>query len=125
MTPTVTSVSPNSGTSSTVVTISGTHFAPGATVTFAEALARKPATNVKLINGTTITANPPAGLTGTANVLVTVNGITSTVTPSDEFTYTTAGSPAILLRPAGVRGLVLAFALDGTGLPTVETQTRR
>ena len=52
--PTVSSVAPNSGlaTGGTAVTITGTNFAAGATVTFGASAA----TNVVVVNATTITA---------------------------------------------------------------------
>ena len=57
--PTVSSVSPNSGPTAggTAVTITGTNFAAGATVTFGGTAA----TNVTVVNSTTITATTPAG----------------------------------------------------------------
>ncbi|MGE5057516.1 MAG: beta strand repeat-containing protein [Acidobacteriota bacterium] len=69
--PTVTSVSPNNGaaTGGTAVTITGTNFASGATVSFGG----NPATGVTVVNNTTITATTPAG-SGTVTVTVTVNG---------------------------------------------------
>ncbi len=56
--PTVTSVSPNSGTTAggTAVTITGTNFATGATVTFGGTAA----TNVVVASSTSITATTPA-----------------------------------------------------------------
>ncbi len=68
-TPTVSSVSPNSGSTSggTAVTITGTNFAAGATVTFGSAAA----TNVVVVNSTTITATTPAGSAGAVTVTVT------------------------------------------------------
>ena len=70
--PTVTGVSPNSGSTSggTAVTITGTNFATGATVKFGST----PATNVTVVNSTTITATTPAGSTGAVTVTVTVSG---------------------------------------------------
>ncbi len=70
--PTVSSVSPNSGSTAggTAVTITGTNFAAGATVTFGGAAA----TNVVVVNSTTITATTPAGSAGAVTVTVTVNG---------------------------------------------------
>src|ERR1039458_10202848 len=67
--PTVTSVSPNSGTTAggTAVTITGANFAVGATVTFGSASA----TNVVVVSGTQITATTPAGSAGA--VMVTVS----------------------------------------------------
>src|SRR5450755_77868 len=57
-TPTITAISPNSGTTSggTAVTITGTGFISGATVS----LGGTPATGVTLMNSTTITAATPA-----------------------------------------------------------------
>ena len=56
--PTVSSVAPNNGPTAggTAVTITGTNFAAGATVTFGGAAA----TNVVVVNSTTITAATPA-----------------------------------------------------------------
>jgi hypothetical protein len=87
--PTVTSVSPNSGTTAggTAVTITGTNFAAGATVTFGGAAA----TNVVVVNSTQITATTPAGAAGAVTVTVTnpgvpsgslVNGYTYVVVPT-------------------------------------------
>jgi large repetitive protein len=65
---TVTSVSPNTGDSGggTPVTITGTNFASGATVTFGVATATK----VVVVNSTTITATTPPHVGGSANVVV-------------------------------------------------------
>jgi len=70
--PTVSSVSPNNGPTAggTAVTITGTNFAAGATVTFGTAAA----TNVVVVNATTITATTPAGSAGASTVTVTVSG---------------------------------------------------
>ena len=58
-------VSPNSGSTAggTAVTITGTNFAAGATVTFGGTAA----TNVVVVNGTTITATTPAGSGGSGD----------------------------------------------------------
>ena len=68
--PTVTNVSPNSGTTAggTAVTITGANFAVGATVTFGSAAA----TNVVVVSGTQITATTPAGSAGAAMVTVSI-----------------------------------------------------
>ncbi|HXP11144.1 MAG TPA: IPT/TIG domain-containing protein, partial [Acidobacteriaceae bacterium] len=87
--PTVSSVSPNNGSTSggTAVTITGTNFAAGATVTFGSTAA----TNVVVVNSTTITATTPAGSTGAVTVTVTnvgsqsgslTNGFTYVVKPT-------------------------------------------
>ena len=87
--PTVISVSPNTGTTNggTAVTITGTNFAAGATVT----LGGTAATNVVVVNSATITARTPAGSTGAVTVTVTnlggqsgslANGYTYVVIPT-------------------------------------------
>ena len=65
---TVTSVSPSSGPKAggTSVTITGTGFVAGATVTFKDSAA----TNVVVVSGTTITATTPASKPGAATVTV-------------------------------------------------------
>ena len=81
--PTVSSVSPNSGSTAggTAVTITGTNFAAGATVTFGSAAA----TGVTVVNGTTITATTPAHAAGAVTVMVTVNGQSGSLATG--FTY--------------------------------------
>jgi uncharacterized repeat protein (TIGR01451 family) len=81
---TVTSVLPATGTpfGGTAVTIQGTGFLTGATVTIG-ALAP---TNVVVVNSTTITANTAAHAVGAVNVTVT-NTNTATDTLSSGFTY--------------------------------------
>jgi hypothetical protein len=87
-TPTVTSVSPASGSPSggTAVTINGTDFRAGATVTIGCAAA----TNVSVVNATTITAVTPACAEGTGNVTVT-NTDTGTGTLAGGFRF---GAPS-------------------------------
>ena len=82
--PTVSSVSPNNGplAGGTAVTITGTNFASGATVTFGSTAA----TNVVVVSSTTITATTPAGSAGAVTVTVTVNGQSGSLT--NGFTYT-------------------------------------
>src|SRR5205823_4388339 len=91
--PTVTAVSPNNGPTGggTPVTISGTNFAPGSTAAFGATAA----TNVVVVDATTITADPPATLTpGTVDVHVVTSGGTSANTVADDFTYN-AVQPAV------------------------------
>jgi hypothetical protein len=87
--PTVSGVSPNSGSTAggTAVTISGTNFASGATVTFGGT----PATNLVVVSSTSITAVTPAGSAGPVTVTVTnpgaqsgslANGFTFVVAPT-------------------------------------------
>jgi hypothetical protein len=67
--PIISGVSPTSGsrTGGTAVTISGTGFAAGATVTFGGVTA----SNVKVVGSTTITVTAPAHAAGVVNVVVT------------------------------------------------------
>ncbi|MGC2184979.1 MAG: IPT/TIG domain-containing protein, partial [Terriglobales bacterium] len=81
--PSVNSVLPNNGptTGGTSVTITGTNFAAGATVTFGGVAA----TNVSLVNSTTMTAMTPAGSAGGVTVTVTFNGQSGSL--ANGFTY--------------------------------------
>jgi hypothetical protein len=90
--PTVSSVSPNSGSTNggTAVTITGTNFAGGATVTFGGTAA----TNVTVASSTSITATTPAHAAGAVNVVVTNTGGQSG-TLSSGFTYTSSTSTPI------------------------------
>ena len=63
------------------MTITGTNFAAGATVTFGGTAA----TNVSVVNSTTITATTPAGSAGAVTVTVTVNGQSGSL--ANGFTY--------------------------------------
>ena len=84
--PTVTSVSPNNGpvAGGTAVTITGTNFATGATVTFGSTAA----TSVVVVSSTTITAKTPAGSAGAVTVTVTVSGQSGSL--ANGFTYVVA-----------------------------------
>jgi hypothetical protein len=93
--PTVTRLNPNSGPSAggTSVTITGTDFLEGSSVMFGST----PAVSVIVNSLTTITAVAPHG-TGTVNVTVTVQGMTSPITAADQYTYQS--------QPARFRGKV-------------------
>ena len=82
--PTVTSINPTSGTAAggTLVTITGTNFTAPATVDFGT----NPATNVSVVNASTVTADSPAG-SGVVDVTVTTAGGPSPTSPADQFTY--------------------------------------
>jgi hypothetical protein len=85
--PTVSSLSPNSGAAAggTTVTITGTNFVAGATVTFGSSAA----TNIVVVNGTQITATTPPGSVGAVAVTVTIPGGQSGSLPNG-FTYQSA-----------------------------------
>ena len=96
--PAISSITPNSGPTSggTAVTISGINFAAGATVT----LGGSPATDVTVVNNTTITATTPAHAAGAVSVVVT-NPNNQTATLTNGFSYT---------APPGVGEVVLYAA---------------
>src|SRR4029077_7860058 len=81
----ITKISPNSGSTNggTAVTITGTNFVSGATVTFGGIAA----TNVTVGSSTAITATTPAPAAGVVNVVVTDSNGSGTLT--NGFTYTT------------------------------------
>jgi hypothetical protein len=92
--PTVTSVSPNTGptTGGTAITITGTGFVAGATVTIGQGSGAVTgaihATNVKVVSSTEITATTGGGAkTGTWSLFVTTSGGTSAGNTGDNFTY--------------------------------------
>jgi len=82
--PTIVSVSPDKGTvdGGTAVTITGTNFVDGATVTFAGT----PATNVTVVSATQITCTTPAHAAGFVNVVVT-NPDTQAATKTNGYEY--------------------------------------
>jgi IPT/TIG domain len=82
--PTVTAISPTSGTTSggTSVTITGTGFLSGATVS----LGGSSATNITVVSSTSITATTPAHTAGTVDVVVT-NTDSQSGTLSNGYTY--------------------------------------
>ncbi len=82
--PTVSAISPNFGpsTGGTFVTIIGTAFTGAPKVDFGTTAA----TNVDVVNDTTITAVSPAG-TNIVDVTVTTLGGTSATSPADQFSY--------------------------------------
>jgi len=83
--PTVTAISPTSGSTSggTSVTITGTNFGSGATVS----IGGTAATSVTVVSSTSITATTPAHTAGTVDVVVT-NTDSQNGTLSNGFTYT-------------------------------------
>jgi hypothetical protein len=104
---TVTAVSPNSGSNlgGDPVTVTGTNFISGDSVTFGGAAA----TNVIVVNSTTITATTPAGSTGAVTVAVTDPfGQSGSLTSG--FTYTLTAS---VTAPGSFNA-----ALAGTVTPT-------
>jgi len=91
--PTVNSVLPNSGpvVGGTVVTITGTDFQSGATVTFGQS----PAAAVVFSSATQLLATTPAHAPGTVDVIVR-NPDTQSATVSGGFTYQPVPAPTII-----------------------------
>ncbi|MHC5018853.1 MAG: IPT/TIG domain-containing protein [Planctomycetota bacterium] len=89
--PTLSSVSPAAGplAGGTTVTLTGTNFVAGATVTFGG----NPATGVNVVSGTQITCATPAGTIGSTNVTVT-NVDTLFATLSNGYLYQ-GGNPTV------------------------------
>ena len=97
--PTVTSLTPTSGTTAggTAVTITGTGFTGATGVTFGGVAA----TNVSVVSSTSITATTPAGSAGTASVVVTTPAGSNAA--NTLFTYITP-----LSTDANLSGLTLS-----------------
>jgi hypothetical protein len=91
--PTVTAVTPASGTSAgkTSATITGTGFAAGATVTFGTSAA----TNVVVVNSTTIMATVPQGSVGTSVAVTVRNPDTQPGTRLNAYSYIHIDAPAL------------------------------
>ncbi len=112
--PTLTSVSPPTGTTAggTTVTLTGTGFTGAPSVTFGG----NAATSVIVVNATTITCTTPAGTAGTASVRVTTPGGTNAA--NTLFTY---GAPPVVFGavtnfPAGTNPISVAVDdLNGDG----------
>jgi hypothetical protein len=94
--PTVTSVSPNSGSARAIVTVTGTGFVAGSSATrfsFTKTVGKKHKRRAKLAKSVNCTSTTscavlvPAGM-GTVDVVATVAGQSSAINrPGDEFTY--------------------------------------
>lgn len=99
--PTVTSTSPSSGTTAggTTVTLTGTNFAAGATVTFGGV----PATSVTYVSDTTLRVVTPAHVAGAVDVRVTVGALSATQTGG--FTYIVVVNTLPVISTIAVQGL--------------------
>ena len=117
--PTVSSVSPNSGSTAggTAVTITGTNFATGATVTFGTAAA----TNVAVVNSTTVAATTPAGSAGAVTVTVTVSGQSGSL--ASGFTYALAPTVTSVSPNSGSTLGGTAVTITGTNFAAGATVT--
>jgi hypothetical protein len=119
--PTLTSISPTSGTASggKTVTITGTGFLTGATVS----LGGTAATGVTVVSSTSITATTAAHAAGAVNVVVT-NTDAQSGTLANGYTYT-ASNPAptvtAITPSTGTTGGGTAVTITGTGFLTGAT----
>ncbi len=116
--PTVTSISPNSGTNNgaTAVTVRGTGFLAGATLK----LGGTSATGVTVANSTTISATTPAHAAGAVSVVVTnTDAKSGTLNNGYTFTAPPAPNPAptvISITPnSGTTNGGTALSIAGTG----------
>ena len=97
LTPTVTSISPASGTTAggTVVTLAGTNFVPGMIVTFGGVEAAE----TTVASGTSLTATTPLHIAGAVSVVATnLNAQSGTLT--NGFTYSTSVAPINFVQVA-------------------------
>lgn len=96
--PTVTNLTPGAGPTAGggYVTVTGTGFVSGATVSFGTA----PASPIQVLSATTIRVKPPAGA-GTVNVTVSTLGGASAVTDADRYTFTVAPAVSSLAPSVG------------------------
>jgi heme/copper-type cytochrome/quinol oxidase subunit 2 len=125
--PTVAGVSPNTGPTSggTPVTITGTNFQSGATVTFGA----QAATDVVVVSSTSITARTPLGPTSSQLAVdVSVTNPDSTKgTATGAFTYTVPALAVISITPntalpSGATGAAAtAVTIYGAGFTTAST----
>ena len=124
--PTVMAISPTSGTTlgGLAVTITGTGFTAGATVT----IGGTAASGVIVVSPTTITAITAAHVAGAANVVVTnpdaqqgilVGGFAYTKAPAtvvlDGLVQTYDGTPRVVTATTTPPGLAVTFSYTGTG----------
>src|SRR6185312_13814542 len=119
--PTVSSISPTSGTTSggTAVTISGTGFLSGATAS----IGGTAATNVNVVSGTSITATTPAHVAGAVTVSV-INSDTQSGSLASAYTYVNPAPTVTSISPNnGSAAGGTALTITGTGFLSGATVT--
>ena len=119
VTPTVTGVTPSSGPTAggTKITITGTGFVTGATVTIGGIAA----TVVTVVNTTSIIATTPAGTAGAQSVIVTTPGGPGTLT--NGFTYEVTPTVTNISPNSGPVAGGTAVTITGTGFASGATVT--
>jgi hypothetical protein len=118
--PTVSAISPTSrpAAGGSSVTVTGTGFVTGATVT----IGGSAATSVAVVSATSLTAIAPAHGAGLVNVVVT-NPDTQTGTGTNLFTYVAAPTVSAISPTAGLTGGGTATTITGTAFVTGATVT--
>jgi hypothetical protein len=116
--PTITGVSPTGGPTAggTAITITGTNFISGATVT----IGGQPATSVTTASATQITATTPARAAGAASVVVT-NPDGKAATAANAFTYAAPPTITSLSPTSGPVAGNTAVTINGTGFVSGNT----
>ena len=109
--PTITSISPTSGSSGTTVTLTGTNYTGATAVNFGSTAAA----TFNVVSATQITAVAPAG-SGAVNVTVTNSSGTSN---GVSFSYGTAAASSYIYVANQNAGTVAAFSLSAGTLYTV------
>lgn len=117
--PTVSSLNVTSGgiVGGTAVTLTGTGFLTGATVTFGTS----PATSVVVVNPTTITCVTPSGSTGAVVSVAVTNTDSQSGSLASAFTYWSAPTVVSLNTTSGPLTGGTAVTLTGTGFQTGAT----
>ena len=113
--PTVTGVAPNAGplNTATGVTITGTGFVVGATVTF---VGVGNATGITVVSPTKITAStPPSAAAKTVDVTVTTSGGTSLTSSADQYSYDAVPTVTSVNPNAGQVSGGNTVTVNGTG----------
>ena len=115
-TPSVTAVSPAAGpiAGGTVVTVSGTGFADSIATT-GVTFAGNNATSYTINSDTSITATSPAHAAGVADVVVTNETGTSSISSADHFTYDATPSVTAVSPAAGPITGATVVTITGTG----------
>jgi Domain of unknown function (DUF4091)/IPT/TIG domain/FG-GAP-like repeat len=113
--PTITAVSPNSGSTAggTTVTITGTGFTGATNVLFSASTA---ATSFTVVSSTQITAVSPPEPAATKNIFVITPGGTSAVVTADQFTFTAPPPTITAVSPnSGTTAGGTTVTITGTG----------
>jgi hypothetical protein len=116
--PTVTSVSPNSGSGGggTAVTIIGTGFSDETSVKFGSASA----TNIDVSDSTAMLVWSPAG-TGTVDITVTNPAGTSAISSADHFTYKPLPVVTAVANPTGPAAGGATILIQGSNFQNAQT----